>query len=306
MPSSFRTRTRLEQLATFGFVGAVSLGAVTLIWRPQQVSNLLNSQQLSLPWVSAKQPNGQDTPLESLGLPLMGQQDRNKKTAPISVPPPVIPQILPPEPQGTQGRVQASPFTDLPASHWAYLMITELLNQNMISGFPDGTFRPDQPVTRAEFAAQLSRTFDLSLGQGVESFADVTDQNWANQDIRTAVQMGFLKGYPEDKFFPDQTITRIQVLSALAKGLNIKSSSSSKAVLRYYHDYEQIPEWAIRPLVAATEAGLVVNHPDVSRLAPNRPANRAEVTAMLYRALVYIGHLEDVSSPHWVQPEPMP
>jgi hypothetical protein len=184
-------------------------------------------------------------------------------------------------------------------------MASELASRDVVSGFLDGTFRPEQPMTRAEFASQLARAFDLSLSYDTQPFVDVTAENWAAKDIQSAIQMGFLSGYPDAKFFPDQTISRIQVLTALAKGLNLKSSSGSKAVLRYYQDYDQVPEWAVRSLVAATEAGLVVNHPDVNQLNPNRPASRAEVAAMLYRALVYIGHLEDITSPHWVQPEPV-
>jgi hypothetical protein len=227
----------------------------------------------------------------------------------MTVPPPIIPQTLSSESQlanALTATKPSSPLIDLPASHWAYPMITELLEQGLVSGFPDGSFRPDQPMTRAEFASQLARTFDLSLKQEAQKFSDLTLADWATDDIQQSVEMGFLAGYPEGNFLPNQTIDRIQVITALAQGLNLKTSSGSRVILRYYKDYDQVPDWATKPLIAATEAGLIVNHPDVSLLAPNRPASRAEVAAMLYRSLVYIGHLEDIDSPHWVQLERMP
>ena len=81
----------------------------------------------------------------------------------IDVPPPVIPQILAMDAQDEalqETSPQSSPFTDLPVSHWAYAMVTELLSHNLVTGFPDGSFRPDQPMSRAEFASQLARSFE--------------------------------------------------------------------------------------------------------------------------------------------------
>jgi len=245
---------------------------------------------------------------KNLRLPLVGRMQSKGRPTPIVVPPPVVPETLSPDEsranlQGTAKPI--SPLADLPASHWAFPVVTELLTRGLVTGFPDGSFRPDQPMTRAEFASQLARTFQLSFKKETQAFADVTAMNWAHQDIQKSVRMGFLTGYPEGKFFPNETIDRIQVITALTQGLNLKSSSGSLSVLRYYRDYDQVPDWATKSLVAATEAGLIVNHPDVTLLTPNRPASRAEVTAMLYRSLVYVGHLEDINSPHWVQPEPL-
>ncbi len=307
MPSPSRPLTRLELVAASVILGIAALGALTLIWHPRPLPNLLGLQQLFLPWVQAGNVD-QDSASDSLAMPLVGQWSRQKSSGPITVPPPVVPQVYPSDWLDSHDlalQPQTSPFTDLPTSHWVYPMVSELASRKVISGFLDGSFRPEQPMTRAEFASQLARAFNLSLVYNPQQFIDISSESWAAKDIQSAIQMGFLTGYPDGMFFPNQPISRIQVLTALAKGLNLNSSSSSKVVLRYFQDYDQVPSWAINPLVAATEAGLVVNYPDVDWLTPNRPANRAEVTAIIYRALVYIGHLEDISSPHWVQPKPM-
>jgi hypothetical protein len=280
------------------------LGVVVLIVGPQNLLGLLRPQA-GFPSIQGT-GNGQGNAADQ--LPLMGQRRTRAMPTSIDVPPPVIPQTLAMDAQDKalqDTSPQRSPFTDLPVSHWAYPMVTELLNHNLVTGFPDGSFRPDQPMSRAEFASQLARSFDLTFVRDVHPFKDVEAKSWAIHDIQKSVRMGFLSGYPEQKFLPEETIDRIQVIVALTQGLNLKSSSGSRALLRYYQDYDQVPDWAVKSLIAATEAGLVVNHPDLSRLTPNRPASRAEVAATLYRALVYIGHLENIESPHWVEPAPM-
>jgi hypothetical protein len=305
MPSSSSSRTHLELLAMSSVVGVSILGTTVLVVGPQNLANTLRPDQgfLSI----QETGEGLKDDVNDLPLPLLGQRRDKLMPTSIDVPPPIIPQTLAidaqnPVLQGTSP--QRSPFTDLPVSHWAYPMVTELLNHDLVTGFPDGSFRPDQPMSRAEFASQLARAFDLAFVRDTQPFKDVVPDSWAINEIQKSFRMGFLSGYPNQQFRPDETIDRIQVIVALTQGLNLKSSSGSRVLLRYYQDYEQVPDWAVSPLIAATEAGLVVNHPDLSQLTPNRPSSRAEVAATLYRALVYIGHLENIESPHWVEPTP--
>lgn len=219
---------------------------------------------------------------------------------PLTVPLLVLPQPLPPQQAWPDlPLVQGHPgFTDLSSGHWAWPILADLSQRNLIAGFPDDTFRPADPMTRAEFATQLAQLFNLPLGRsrlGAETlYTDMPPGHWAYGSVQHAVQMGFLSGYPDETFLPDQTISRLHVMVALANGLTLKSSSSATTVLKPYRDRGQVPPWAARSLVAATEAGLVVNHPDLSQLAPHRPASRAEVAAMLHRALIYTGTLQDV------------
>jgi hypothetical protein len=235
-------------------------------------------------------------------LALLSRRDRPQQ--PLTVPPLVQPQPLPPEQAWPDlPRVQAQPgFTDLDAGHWAWPLLSDLAQRELLAGFPDGSFRPADPMTRAEFAAQVARLFDFpqdrSQTQGAVVYRDVTPNHWAYSSVHKAVQMGFLNGYPDGEFLPDETISRIHVVVALANGLTLKSSRAAANVLAPYADHTQVPPWAIRQLVAATETGLVVNYPALDTLAPNRPASRAEVAAMLHRAMVYTGTLQDVPFPY--------
>ncbi|NMF82903.1 S-layer homology domain-containing protein [Nodosilinea sp. P-1105] len=304
MSSSSRSRVRLEEWVIIVVLLAATTAALFLIWRARYpvLNTWLN--RLSLAW-PREQPRPEVT--DSLATALPPPQDQTA----LTVPPPVIPQPLLPHEAWPENPIQDSQqamqgFNDLPSDHWAAPVVQDLTGRQMLSGFPDGSFRPAVPMTRAEFAAQLARLFDFPQSHTAPAYADVGTTYWAQASIQKSVQMGFLTGYPNDTFAPEQTITRIQVILALANGLGLRSSSGAAAVLQPYDDHDQVPDWAQRSLVAAIEAGLVVNHPDLNQLEPNRQANRAEVTAMVHRALVYTGQLQAVPLPYVVVPQAMP
>jgi hypothetical protein len=192
-------------------------------------------------------------------------------------------------------------FTDVPGDFWGGRFINILSSRGMIKGFPDYSFRPNQPVNRAEFAAILQQAFDKRDGGNSTNFKDIPPEFWAISAINRSIAIRFLKGYPDQSFKPDQKIPRVQVLVALVSGLNLKIPSSPEKVLSVYKDAKDIPKYAIDKVAAATENRLVVNHPDPQVLAPNQEATRAEVTAMVHQALVRMGRLQPIESPSIVK-----
>ncbi|MBE9136744.1 S-layer homology domain-containing protein [Nodosilinea sp. LEGE 07088] len=195
----------------------------------------------------------------------------------------------------TQPQIQ---FADVPSSHWAYSFINSLATRNVIAGFPDGTFRPDELVTRAQYAAMVRQAFSQSSVRSATAFVDVPANYWAAAAIREADMMGFLSGYPGGIFQPSQNIPRAQVLVSLANGLNY--TASNQASLGVYRDAASIPEYAVASLSAATERRLVVNYPDVQTLRPNQTATRADVAAFIYQALASQNQVATVNSPYIV------
>ncbi|MGH8001879.1 MAG: S-layer homology domain-containing protein [Brasilonema sp.] len=187
-------------------------------------------------------------------------------------------------------------FTDVPAEFWGRRFIDILSSRGIIKGFPDYSFRPNQPVNRAEFAAILQQAFDRRNGGNSTTFKDTPADFWAIPAINQSMTTGFLKGYPDNTFKPDQKIPRVQVLVALASGLDLKVPSSPEKVLSIYKDAKDIPKYALDKIAAATENRLVVNHPDLQVLAPNQEATRAEVAAMVHQALVRMGKLQPIQS----------
>ncbi|HEY9736236.1 MAG TPA: S-layer homology domain-containing protein [Trichocoleus sp.] len=316
---------------------------------------------------------------------------------------------------------QTASFPDT-QGHWAQPFIQTLAEQDIISGYPEGTFQPDSLVRRDEFAAILRQAFNQAperqLADG-SVFPDVPAGYWASNAIEEANEAGFMTGYPDGTFKPDQDISRVEALVALAQNLGLESTAEARVptaapaagvasapanapatadpaaasgqqsnqtaptanrqrrntfmmpmalttlmqpfvtppqrrqaavsgsgsgggatasapstasntsaapatpsneetpeattseattaaiaepqqlpsavVSNQYADAPEIPLYAVEPVAAATEAGIVVNYPDPQILNPNRPATRAEIAAFIHQALVKQGRLEPLS-----------
>lgn len=183
--------------------------------------------------------------------------------------------------------------------HWAQAFIQALATQNIISGFPDRTFRPDASVTRAEFAAIVNKAFTPKQRNNKPvAFRDVPESFWGYDAIQTATKGQFLRGYPGRVFQPNQQIPRVQVLVSLASGLKLSGGGTN--ALSVYQDAAQIPGYATDKVAAATQQKVVVNYPTVGLLNPNRNATRGEVAAFVYQAMVNAGKAEPISSPYLV------
>ncbi|MGQ4646138.1 S-layer homology domain-containing protein [Lyngbya aestuarii] len=215
----------------------------------------------------------------------------------------VVPEKTPlPLTPPTATPTSAVKFSDVPDSYWASPFIQSLAATYMVAGFPDGTFKPNQPLTRAQLAVQLEKVFDQESKLNATNFQDVTNDFWASNSIKEVSKSGFLRGYPGDVFRPEQPVSRLQVLIALASGLELKPPATPAKTIEIFQDREQVPQWAIPKIAAATEAGIVVNHPNRELLNPNQTATRAEVAAMVYQALVKLGKAENRSSEYVVSP----
>ncbi len=200
---------------------------------------------------------------------------------------------------------QTTSFSDVSSNYWAEEFIAELSEREIIAGFPDGTFRPDAPVTRAQFAAMVRKAFRKDKIRNAIRFVDVPSRYWAAAAIEEAYTVGFLAGYPGNVFRPEQNIPREQVLVSLANGLNYSSSTSASTVLSYYNDASSISNFARNPIAAATENRLVVNYPNLRSLNPLRNATRAEVAAFIFQALVSEGQVQAINSQYIVNQEPV-
>jgi S-layer homology domain len=192
-------------------------------------------------------------------------------------------------------------FTDVASGYWANGFIDELASRQIITGFPDGSFRPDEPVTRAQFAAMLRTAFSRNNVRNSVSFRDVPGDYWASTAIRDAYTKGFMSGYPENEFRPGEYIPRAQVLVALTSGLGYAPSNNVGSTLQVFNDAGTIPDWARNSIAAATEKKIVVNYPNTQFLNPTRPATRSEVAALIYQAMVSTGDITaSLTSPYVV------
>ncbi len=193
-----------------------------------------------------------------------------------------------------------SSFPDL-NGHWAASFIEAIYEKGLISGFPDGTFAPSAPITRAQYAAVISKTFQLALKNKPRKFTDVQAKFWAASAIYRGAGMGFISGFPDGSFRPGQNLTKIQAIVSIVSGLKLKGGNPN--ILTMYGDRVQVPSYATNAIAIATQKLLVVNYPQTEQLEPLRDISRAEVVALIYQALVALGRQKPIASPYIVKPD---
>lgn len=115
-------------------------------------------------------------------------------------------------------------FSDVAKSHWAANYIGYMQQFGIITGYADGSFRPDASVTRAEFAAIASR-FE-TLTEGTKSFSDVPSSHWAAKYINFAATRGWVNGYADGTFRPNNSITRAEVAAVTCRLLERNADQS--------------------------------------------------------------------------------
>lgn len=212
-----------------------------------------------------------------------------------------------PTPQTPASSQKTAPQTarplNVPQGYWATPVLAYFVEKNWAKGANNQTFKPDERITRAEFADQVEQAFNTQEEQKAIPFKDVPQNFWAETAIQEVSESGFLIGYPGQVFRPKQDIPRVQVLAALSSGLELEIPANPKEILKIYKDAAQIPEWAVGAVAAATQAGLVVNHPNKNTLNPNQPATYSEAAAMIYQGLVHRGKAEPINSNYIVNPQ---
>ncbi len=113
---------------------------------------------------------------------------------------------------------QDNTYSDVAKTAWYNNAVSTMSNAGIVSGYPDGTFCPDKPITRAEFATIAAR-FSEVVYNGGNSFTDVTENHWASRYIALAEYLGWINGYPDGTFKPDQAITRAEAMTLINRVL---------------------------------------------------------------------------------------
>ena len=197
-----------------------------------------------------------------------------------------------------------SSFPDTP-NHWAAPFIQMLRDRRIVNGFPDGTFRPDRPMTRAEYAVILQAALQQPQKRSYTPFVDVDANFWATPAIIWAYETNFLSGFPGGRFRPQANVTRIQIIVSLVSGLRVHTlvdqTEEIAPLEKIYRDAASVPQYGRAALSLATRAQLVVNYPDLRYFHPTRAATRAEVAAFFYQSLRLLGQVEEVPSDYIVE-----
>ncbi|MEK3883731.1 S-layer homology domain-containing protein [Paenibacillus sp. PL2-23] len=180
----------------------------------------------------------------------------------------------------------AASFGDV-TKHWAKEEIERMAARRIVLGISDAEFKPDKAVTRAEFAALVTRTLGLSAASsGTDSaFHDVTEKDWYFAGVKAAVEAGIVLGYEDGTFQPNRTITRQEMAVMIHRamvfaGYSSEDSQSGQA----FKDADVFQGWAKESIALMASMG-IVNGVGEDRFAPNETATRAQSSAILYRML---------------------
>ena len=184
-------------------------------------------------------------------------------------------------------------FPDVPNSYWASCPIDKLATNDVVVGYPDGLYRPNRNISRAEFATMLVKGFNLdtyNMERG-NMFTDVSRSNWANASIAKAVEKNLLKGYPNGQFRPNNHVTRAEALTSIGKGMTCDiDKCKADEILSHYADGASVPSWARIPVAKSLENGALKDSPNPKMIMPNKDASRADVASMLQTVRVALGY----------------
>lgn len=169
--------------------------------------------------------------------------------------------------------------------HWAREAILALVDEGVISGYEDHTFRPDRPVTRAEFAKIVALAFGIKPGQGA-TFTDLPAKHWATEYISSLVDQGIIQGYPDGTFRPNNKITRAEALTMLARALDLLNSDQTTPEWAPSFSDVEPDHWAYIP-IELTER-LRIHPPQwTEKLRPEMNTTRAEIAHLVHRAISF-------------------
>ena len=183
-----------------------------------------------------------------------------------------------------QEEVRTGSFRDVTSAHWAFASVERAAELGLVTGYSNGTFRPDTAVTRAQFVLMLWRMCGKPAAAKAASFADAS-ADWYQDALSWAVENGYVNGLSDTRFGPDAPITRQQATAILFR-LNGGQSGAELTLTGIYEqtftDSGAIASWAKDATWWAVYHELV-SGVGGSRIAPEANASRAQIAAILLR-----------------------
>ncbi len=184
-------------------------------------------------------------------------------------------------------------YPDVPDRFYASREINILTEKGVLVGYPDGLFKPNKNITRAEMASAVVKGYNLE-GTALSNegdFADVPESNWAYEAINKGTSSDILEGYANGTFKPHNPITMAQALTIVARGVNCPmDDQKADEILAKYLDRGQVPSWAKQSVAIAIQNGALDHSKAGNYIHPNKEATRAEVALMLQNMRVAGGY----------------
>lgn len=167
-------------------------------------------------------------------------------------------------------------FSDVPQDYWAWAMIQEMAKHGIITGYQDGTFKPNAPIQRQHVALMLTRALVLERKKEVVAFSDIPKTHLYFEEIKQVQQAGLFVGI-DGNFEPIKNMTRAQMAKVLVLSFNLTSTTKDT--------FSDVPitHWAHGSIAVLAANGITIK--DNGYFRPNDPVTRAEFATFLYRAL---------------------
>ncbi|MGI2294265.1 S-layer homology domain-containing protein [Paenibacillus sp. GXUN7292] len=164
--------------------------------------------------------------------------------------------------------------------HWAEASIKQAVIAGIVNGYPNGTFKPEKSVTRAEFTVMLMKMLNPQETEIELTFADkVNIGSWAQKEVMQAVQAGIVRGYEDRTFRPDVELTRAEIAVMIANALHLPIEPAAQTGTGFVDDHA-IPEWAKGSVSTIKKLGIVEGK-DGNVFAPEAKTTRAEAVKLL-------------------------
>lgn len=164
-------------------------------------------------------------------------------------------------------------------NHWAKTQISHFIENSYAKGYEDNTFKPDKQITRAEFVKLVNKYFGFN-NKGISKFKDINQSNWYYNDVCIAVQAGYINGYEDNTFRPDNLITREEASKIIVSIKNQQDNTYDK--LNTFPDKHLVSNWAKPYIEGAIENGYLKGD-HLKNLRPTNHITRAESVTLLSR-----------------------
>ncbi|HQK54235.1 MAG: S-layer homology domain-containing protein [Tissierellia bacterium] len=168
-------------------------------------------------------------------------------------------------------------FSDID-NHWAKEWIKNAVGLGFVSGYEDGTFKPDRTITRAEFSTMLNKAMKIEITENI-NFSDVREKEWFYKEIQKSVAAGFFSGYENNTFRPNNPIKREEVAKVVAGAITTGNIDGEGATL--LKDYSTIQEWAKDSVNTVYNKGYILGYPDKTYM-PSKALTRAEAVKIIF------------------------
>lgn len=162
------------------------------------------------------------------------------------------------------------------SDHWAKDQIQSWVDSGYVQGYPDGTFKPDKNITRAEFMTIVNNAYGYTEKADID-YTDVAEGSWYADAVAVAKAAGYIEGYPDNTMKPESPITRQEAAVMIAR---LDALTSDEAAAGQFTDSASIPSWSKGAIGANAKAEIFNGYPDGTYKAENNILRSESVVAL--------------------------